>query len=150
MGVELDPIADRVVVRDGDHAHVLTLAGDSVATIAWAGGITAVGYLGFTPDGSSVVTGIDATRSSIHVVPLDGGPIRAITDGSGYPWPDYWVGDHISITGENHGARDDMLAMDGKITAIDPDLREANDGVPLKVVAADPFAGRLSSRAERA
>ena len=105
MGVQIDPIADRVIVRNGERAHVLTLAGDSVATIAWARGFRTVAHLGFTPDGSSIVTAIDATRASIHVVPLDGGPIRVLTDSSGYPWPDYWIGDHIFISGDDRASR---------------------------------------------
>jgi hypothetical protein len=91
MGVQIDPIAERVLVRNGERAHVLTLAGDSVATIAWPRGLRTVAYLGFP---------LTARRSSLRSmrlgrrstsVPLDGGPIRALTDSSGYPWPDYWV-----------------------------------------------------------
>jgi hypothetical protein len=138
MGVQIDPNADRVVVRDGDRAHVLTLHGDSVATIAWAQGFHTVSHLGFTPDGSSLVTAIDATRSSIHVVPLDGGPLRVLTDGAGYPWPDYWIGDHIFVSDENHGMQT-LLTLDGTKRTISFDLRKANDGVPLRVVNDDPF-----------
>lgn len=139
MGVQLDPVADRVIVRNGDRAHVLTLAGDSVATIAWAGFRT-VAQLAFAPDGSSIMSAIDATRASIHVIPLDGGPIRALTDSSGYPWPDYWLGNGIYVSGENSGNRDDLLTMDGKRTAFSYDLAKANDGVPVRVTSNDPFA----------
>ena len=149
MGVQIDPIADRVLVRDGERAYVLTLRGDSVATIAWARGFGTVGHLGFTPDGSSIVTALDASRASIHLVPLDGGPIRALTDSSGYPWPDHWIGDHIFISGDGRvGSPDDLLALDGMQTAIKPDLRKANDGVPLKVVYNDPFADGVHQAVE--
>ncbi len=139
MGVQIDPIADRVIVRNGERAHVLTLAGDSVTTIAWAG-FRSVAHLAFTPDGSSIVSAIDATRASIHIVPLDGGPIRALTDSSGYPWPDYWIGERIFISGDGRGMRDDLLALDGTQSTIAVDLRKANEGVALTVVSNDPFS----------
>jgi hypothetical protein len=140
MGVQLDPIADRVIVRNGERAHVLTLAGDSVATIAWPRGFRTVGHLGFTPDGQSIVTALDATRTSIHVVPLDGGPIRALTDSSGTPWPDYWIGDHIFISGDDRGDLDALLALDGTKRTPAFDLRKANDGVPLKAFSSAVFS----------
>jgi hypothetical protein len=146
MGLQIDPIADRVIVRNGYRAHVLTLGGDSVATIAWARGVRTVGHLGFTPDGSSIVSAIDATRASIHLVPLDGGPIRALTDSSGYPWPDYWIGDHIFMSGDGRAELQDLVALDGTKSSIAFDLRKANDGVPLKAVSRDPFSDGIHHR----
>jgi hypothetical protein len=139
MGLGIDPIADRVIVRDGDHARVLTFGGDSVATIDWTQEMR-MEQLAFTPDGSSIVTWLDATRNSIHLVPLDGGPVRVVTDSSGTPWPDYWIGDHIFIRENGRVSGHDMLSIDGKVTAINPDLRKANDGVPMTVGVSDPFA----------
>jgi hypothetical protein len=74
------------------------------------------------------------------VVPLDGGPIRALTDSSGYPWPDYWVGDHIFVSGDGLGSLDALLALDGTKSTPTFDLRKANDGVPLKAVSSAVFS----------
>ena len=147
MGVQLDPIADRVIVRDGDRAYVLTLAGDSVATIAWPQGFRTVSNLGFTLDGSSLVTAIDASQSSIHVVPLDGGPVRVLTDGAGYPWPDSWMGEHILVSDNDH-AVETLLALDGTKRTITFDVRKANDGVPMRIVDYDPFPDVVHYRVE--
>jgi hypothetical protein len=138
LGLQIDPIADRVIVRNGQRAHVLTLGGDSVATIAWAQGFRTVSHFVFTPDGSSLVTVVDASRAAVHVVPLDGGPVRAITDSSEYAWPDYWIGDHIFLDGR--GELQGLVTPDGTRSMITFDLRKANDGVPLKVVTQDPFS----------
>jgi hypothetical protein len=136
MGVQIDPIANRVLVRDGDRQHVLTLAGDSVVTFTWP---RPVSTLAFSGDGSSMVTAVDATQTSIHLVPLDGGPVRALTDTTGYPWPDYWIGENIFVSGANHGVQT-LLTANGTKRTITFDVRKANDDVPAGVVNFDPFS----------
>lgn len=138
MGMQIDPVADRILVRDGDRAHVLTLGGDSVATISWPLFVRTVANLGFAIDGSSLVTAIDARHYAIHVVPLDGGPTRALTDGSGYPWPDYWLRDHIFVSDVDRGV-ETLMSPDGTKRTITIDLSKARDGGPVKVVEHDPF-----------
>jgi hypothetical protein len=139
MGIQLDPVANRVIVRDHDHAYVLTLSGDSIATIPWMQGWGTVSALGFTPDGSGIITAFDATRTSLDVIPLDGGPVKHLTDSSSSPWPDFWVGNRILFSDKSRTDQD-YVTLDGKKGHIDFDLRKMNGGIQPKIFDDEPFA----------
>jgi hypothetical protein len=116
LSANIDPIANRIIVRERDRpfGHVLSMAGDSVATVAWARGVGVVASVAFSRDGESLITMTDERSAALHVVPLDGGPSRRLTDGTVYEWPYAWIGNRIYYRTEESPSRLGWITPDGK------------------------------------
>ena len=105
-GLIADPVANRVLKRgcvannNCNFGHVYTLTGDSLATVAWAQGVKTPRTFAFAPDGSGLFTTTDNSTTSIHVVPLNGGPVRTLSTGSETDSPYEWRADRILYRSE--------------------------------------------------
>lgn len=123
-GIYADPIANRVLVRAGQVGNVLTLTGDTVARIVWARGIGAATMFAFSRDGASMYTATSVTNMELHVIPLDGSPVRVLSRGATYDMPWFWRGNRIFY--ESHKPKFGtmwVISSDGKqrsVVEIDP------------------------------
>jgi Tol biopolymer transport system component len=94
--VALNATARRVLTRfypelpSGRSAEISTFEGRDVARVPLHRGMIATS---FTGDGRSVLATVNDVVAPIRVVPVGGGPARALTEARAYDWPSTWSAD---------------------------------------------------------
>jgi Tol biopolymer transport system component len=111
-GVSVDPIANRVALRQGSLVRLFTLTGDTVGTMPFTNGIATIGSIAFTRDGSSAMVASVTTTTALDAVPLDGSPLVSLTDTAEYYWPDQVVGGRAYFHSSGDVGR--FVSLDGK------------------------------------